>query len=55
MRMTVLVDLDDGRTVFDTARLDRVNDDYFQQVAAGMAYGLVEEVWGLMGDEGDEW
>lgn len=54
MQMTVSVTLDGGLVLSASSDLDRVNDDHFQEIAAGLAYGLVEDVWGVIGAE-DDW
>lgn len=50
MHMTVSIRLDDGQVVSARENLKQINDDHFEETAAGLAYGLVEEVWAVLAE-----
>ena len=50
VKVTVTLELN-GQKVKASEKGVRLNDDTVQISAAGLAYGLVEEAWGLIVDE----
>lgn len=53
-RVSVMIHLDNGTDAYAESDIEHFTQDTISILAANLAYGLVEEAYGLLDDEEDE-